>query len=360
METKTVGVPASGDLSAKQFYLMAINSSGQLATATVRGQRTHGVLQDDPAASGRNGVLAYGGITQVECGGSFNPGAELTTDSSGKAILANQLDDVVIGTALEAGVSGARASMIVGVAGGYISDPTKVISEDFNAWDTTDQVASIQPDGTVADGTGDVLNHMYTGNNVFCYEALGTQTILSPVVVAAGLDIGMDQTDNDGVELFSHFLGASGRPFIIGQDPAFYFECKWQITDGNGTDDLQMGFRRAEICRPNWDDYTDAAALGIITVANPAALYIQTILNNAATTETDTTDTLADATAVTFKVLVSAAGVVTYTIDGAAPTATAAFTFDNGDPVIPFFRHLQANVAQNGNLILHTWNVGYQ
>jgi hypothetical protein len=57
-------------------------------------------------------------------------------------------------------------------------------------------------------------------------------------------------------------------------------------------------------------------------------------------TETDTGDTLADGTTTIWEVLVSSAGVVTYKIDGSAPSATAAFTFDDGDFVTPFMHHL--------------------
>jgi hypothetical protein len=55
---------------------------------------------------------------------------------------------------------------------------------------------------------------------------------------------------------------------------------------------------------------------------------IETIDDNNATTTTDTTDNASDGTDHTIEVRVSAAGVVTYLIDGVAPTTTAAFTID--------------------------------
>jgi hypothetical protein len=64
--------------------------------------------------------------------------------------------------------------------------------------------------------------------------------------VATGLDISGDFVDNDGNELVGGVVGASGRPFIIGDDPAFYFCTTVKITDADGTDDFHVGFRRPE------------------------------------------------------------------------------------------------------------------
>jgi hypothetical protein len=58
-------------------------------------------------------------------------------------------------------------------------------------------------------------------------------------------------------------------------------------------------------------------------------------------------------------VYVSAAGVVTYKIDDAAPTATAAFTFDSGDVVVPFF-HLLHDATTPGAVYLQSWECGLQ
>ena len=60
-----------------------------------------------------------------------------------------------------------------------------------------------------------------------------------------------------------------------------------------------------------------------------------------------------------FKVLVDAAGAVTYTIDGVAPTVTAAFSFDATDVVVPFIRHLFTTVAP-GAINWINLRVGFQ
>jgi len=242
----------------------------------------------------------------------------------------------------------------------------KILYEDFSTYAATDQCANMLATGVAFAGTTDALHLCYTpGGNVFCFEALGAGQTIEPVITADGLNVAGDQTNDEGYEIYSHFLGASGHPFRVGE-AAFFFLCKFLVTDGTGTDDLQVGFRRAEICRPNFDDYVDAACMGMITAASPMDVYIQTINDGAATTETDTTNNLANATAVQFKILVDAAGAVTYQHDIAAPgtlaapAATAAFSFDAGDPVIPFFRHLQVVAPGTGAIPILLWSAGYQ
>lgn len=245
----------------------------------------------------------------------------------------------------------------------------QAFTEDFNAYDTTDQVCFCLPSGAAFSGTGQVVNHMYTpGGNIFGLAALGTQT-LTPAIVAAGLDIAGDQTNNDGNELFTHFSLANGRPFIIGLDPGFFLKIKFAIGDADGLDTLGVGFRRAAAPASAMSGYTDFASLGCTTAADPVAIKIRTNLNNAGETTTDTTQTAtasgAGTVPITFAIYVSSAGVVTYKVDLAnsgtlaAPTATAAFTFDNGDPVIPFFHFIQDTLIAD-TLIVYSWECGYQ
>ena len=200
---------------------------------------------------------------------------------------------------------------------------------------------TLQLDGTAEDGTADVVNIIYTGNgHKLAYVPIVAQTAVI-AMTANGLNIGLDQVANDGAELFAGVTGASGRGAIIGTTGAFKASLTFQIADVSGTDDFHFGFRRAETVNATFDNYLDVASIGCVTSADPMLIQLETILNNAGTTTTNTTDTLADATSVKFTVLVSAAGVVTYLIDGVAPSTTAAFTFDDGDLVIPFFQYIQ-------------------
>ncbi len=223
-------------------------------------------------------------------------------------------------------------------------------------------------------GSGKGINCMSAGDGTTCAGDTttvpgllvmgdGLRLIQFPVVTATlpvttastGLDISGDLVDNDGFEVTGGVLGASGTPFIVGDDPAFYFCATVTMADVSGSDEMMVGFRRAEPFQAAFTGYADYAAIGNIS----GDIKLETEVNGGGTTTTDTTDNWADAETKKLCVYVSAAGAATYKIDGVAPTTTAAFTFDDGDPVVPavYLRH-DADVA-NGTIITK-WEVGYQ
>jgi hypothetical protein len=190
--------------------------------------------------------------------------------------------------------------------------------------------------GACTGTAGDTNIMAFPWGNVFEYHIKGTQTIVCPVIGTNGLDVGLDQTDDDGVEVTMGITALSPLAFVVGTDPAFFVRLKFSIADVSGTDDCAVGFRKAEAYQAAIDNYDEGAFLNVIS----GDIKIETILNNGATTTTDTTDNWADGETHTLEVHVSAAGVVTYKIDGDAPTTTAAFTFDSGEVVVPFFYYL--------------------
>jgi hypothetical protein len=110
------------------------------------------------------------------------------------------------------------------------------------------------------------------------------------------------------------------------------------IADVSGGEPYMIGFRKTEANNATLSSYTDYALIGILAATSPTTSTILTELNGGGQTATNTTDVWADGATHTLRVLVSGAGVVTYTIDGAPPSATAAFTFDNADVVAPIIR----------------------
>jgi hypothetical protein len=208
--------------------------------------------------------------------------------------------------------------------------------------------------GAATGSTGDV-NVMLFPETAFEWHVKGTQTILAPVLTASGLDVAMDQTANDGIEITQGITARSPGCFVVGTDGAFHAKLKLKLADVSGTDDCAFGFRKAEAYQANLDDYDEMACLNVVS----GDIKIETVLNNGATTTTDTTNNWADGETHTLEVLVSAAGVVTYKIDGAAPGTTAAFTFDNGEALVPFFYFLHDSDVCD-TIELQEWTCGFQ
>lgn len=222
-------------------------------------------------------------------------------------------------------------------------------------------------------GTAGDINNLVFRNGHLQNHVIGTQTILGPVRTASGLNISQDLTDNDGIEytqgceqpantIIAATAGSSRGTFKVGTDAPFYFRLKMLITDVSGADALFMGFRKAEIYQAAEDDYDEMAAIGNVS----GTIKINTILNNAATSSTSTTQSWADAATKTLLVAVDSDGslygqprAVYYEIDGAVPTAlpTAVFKFDADELVIPFvyLRH-DADVAEATTLV--EWESG--
>lgn len=212
--------------------------------------------------------------------------------------------------------------------------------------------------GAAVGSTG-ARNLLKFPNTTFEYHIKGTQTILAPVLTAVGLDIGMDQTAADGIELTHGITARCPVAFVVGTDPAFFVRAVIKVEDASGANPLVIGFRKVEAYQATVAAYADYAAIGIIGTADPNTIFTTTEAAGGGNTNTDTTNTWADAAIKELKVKVSAAGVVTYEINNAAPTVVAAFSFTAADVVEPFgfFLHA-ADVA--GLVEFIDWEVGFQ
>jgi len=214
--------------------------------------------------------------------------------------------------------------------------------------------------GGASSGTAGDENLMISPEGQLEYHIIGTQSILAPVVttISAGvsaLNIAMDQTNTDGVEVCAGIINSNRNAFKTSTDAAFFFRVRYAIGTVAGTDDCAIGFRKVEAYQAAIDNYGDMAALNTIA----GDIKIETILAGAGTVTTDTTDDWADAAVHELKVSVSSAGVCTYLIDGVAPTTTAAFTFAAGTWVVPFF-YLLNNATLTATLYVYEWECGYQ
>jgi len=109
-----LSLEAGSDLSAAQHLFVDVATDKQVDVVATKGAKAVGVLQDKPAAAGRIGSVAIGGITKVKAGAAFNAGAELISTAAGKAIVTDAVNQYIMGTALEAATAdGDIVAMII-------------------------------------------------------------------------------------------------------------------------------------------------------------------------------------------------------------------------------------------------------
>lgn len=219
--------------------------------------------------------------------------------------------------------------------------------------------------GAATGSTGDInkLNCYNPWNVPYEYAILGAgQTIIIPVPAATGLDVALDNTADEGLQMIfgGDMLGtARGRlGYTIGTDPAFFAKLKLTLADASGTDEMYFGFRKAEAFTATVANYTDYASFAVLTKATAALVQTATNLNSGGQSAKSTTQTFADAVQVSFEVRVDAGGVVKFLLDGAPPTVTQSFTFDTGDVVFPYF-HFLHSADVSDTVILNELEVGF-
>ena len=206
----------------------------------------------------------------------------------------------------------------------------------------------------LADGTAqDVVLHQYPAGAGSIYGLQlaasynGTQAIDGPSVASTGMNYEGDEANNEGFQWAMSYPGCKGienvDSFTVGAS-GFYAKLKFSIEDVSITDDCAFGFRlKSQASAANFDDYTDVASLNVIS----GDINVESILNNASTVTTDTTDKWADGESHVLEVRISSSGVASYRLDGRAVTTspTNDVTFDTGDVFTPFMFMLHASAA---------------
>lgn len=219
---------------------------------------------------------------------------------------------------------------IVGINSAWTRTPA--LYEDFG-YGASAGLAIVGAVGQAPVGTALGSNYLNIGFNKFvAYNTGASANTTQPVMTAVGLDIGGEQTSGDGWELSTGWVLTWTRPFVTSTDAAFQACVTITVEDASGAADLHWGFIGIELPVATFNNYANMATIGLEGTANPNT--IQTISNLAAAgaVVTDTTSTWADAASKALCVLVSASGVVTYTINGTANTP-ASFTFNAGTMV---------------------------
>lgn len=109
--------PAAADLSAKQYFLVTVNSAKKVALQTTAGARVSGILKNEPKANEEARYEFHPGVHKVAAGGTFDAGDELTVDGAGKAIKAVTAGHHIFGQAESAGAAGVIAMVRWGYRG---------------------------------------------------------------------------------------------------------------------------------------------------------------------------------------------------------------------------------------------------
>jgi hypothetical protein len=191
---------------------------------------------------------------------------------------------------------------------------------------------------TLQAATGAAYSTTADAYNVFTYgsppikfhfvtNTTATGTI-TPVATAVGIDLnGGSPGDNDEWTAVWGILEGTGGPLIPGTTPAWKACATLTVEDVSGTDGCYLAVTSAGAhvdLSSNDPNYASYVAIG------PVSGTIN--VSDSTTGPTSTTDAWADAATKALCILGTQAGVVTYTINGAAPTATDAHTLADGVP----------------------------
>ena len=197
-----------------------------------------------------------------------------------------------------------------------------------------------------------------------------------PIVDAAGTAVGFniqldaETTTNHGFELSiggSSTVKNNANAYTVGTHNG-HIDATFWTTDWTDYDCVSIGFRKVQahqaghgaiLAAASGDPlYTDFAAFGVQSADD---IQIATDLNDGGSgSYKDTTQAPTDSQNHRFKVILAKDGSVTYKHIGnaiagegalAAPTATASFTFDSGDIVVPYMSVLK-NAAADVELLL--------
>lgn len=238
-------------------------------------------------------------------------------------------------TANATGYAAFERNLQRGILSIYAEDQASIV-EFFDGAPIAGAKAGGAPVGTT--GAENTL-HLSSGN-VLHYAILGAgQTLTAPAYVATGLQLDLDAADNEGAEYSAPVDAVSGKEFVVGKTE-FSLIWKASIADVSDTDDCLVGFRKKEAYQAAVDNYDEMAAFNV----NLGDIFISTILNNAATVDTDTTLNWADTETHELEVRVLESGAVKFLVDGVDKTSvqSTAYSFDAGEVVIPFIYVLNA------------------
>ena len=249
----------------------------------------------------------------------------------------------------------------------YISCPTPIVSNLTGAGGADEVLADGELFSMIFPGKnaqvtpvqGSIIGAHTAAASGFMVE--GTIPAVDTNGTAAGLNLQGDAAtaDNTGLELVFGGTQHGGNASCTIGTHGMVFDATFNSVDFTDQDCVAIGFRKVEefqtghqaiLAAASGDAvYTDYVAFGVLS---PDDVQISTRLNDGTTAHVDSTQATAASGNHRFQVTVSSAGVVTFAHIGAAvmsagtlaaPSTTKAFTFDDGDVVVPYLSILSTN-----------------
>lgn len=254
----------------------------------------------------------------------------------------------------------------------------EAVRDDANIAETFEQALILSnmdnADGTVYTGAAGEELGFHTGKHAFEVHqaAVATPAVVTPHQSASGLEV-KPVAAADALEITNGITALSKAAYTVGSflsNKKIYVEMTILIDDISDVTEMAMGWRKAEAYQAAVDSYDEMASFNVGQDGD-GQIEIHTILNNAATSETDTTETdWADGKAYRLRIEVENDGVCKFLISAAAasaaaaelltlaePTVTASFTFDDAEVLVPFL-FLDTETGDPG-VSVSKWEVGY-
>jgi len=365
--TKTVNIGNADALTTVNLDAITVinddvNAAFSACTGTSTGAITLGNIANSTAMALQSSTTvdidAAGNMTMNSTGGTINIGNDdvdqnMGFGTDGERTVTVGSTNGAAGLVLQGGTGEITVTGTVKQIDAELIGTTGIYIPAINQNSMVNTAANT---GGVATGaTGDSNNIMLqTGVNMIGFVVGAGQTILQPVMGANGLIISADEVNTEGMEYNLPYL-----QYTIGTSAAFAFELGLYINDMDMAAPVVFGFRKTEANNAAWANYTDYATIGMLAASSVVNIITATELNGGGQTVTDTTDAWGgNGSYHVLRVLVDATGNVTYTIDGVAPSASAAFQFDNTDVIIPFIRIGQS--AAVSDCAIRRMRIGFQ
>jgi hypothetical protein len=334
----------------------AAGTTGQVLTATTSadpafaaigtgsGLTAHGVLVAEntsafvATAAGTTGQVLTATTSADPAFAAIGTGSGLTTNG---IVLSNGASAFTSTAALTSGQT------LVGVTGGA-PVATTITNSKVTA------VAKFTNIPTMSASTGGVAAVTINTYNVWaepqwsaafeCYNTTVSTAIAPSMSATAGNGLNIDTITGaaaKSIEITEGNTVNSKNAFVIGTSAAFYVKAGFNIATLADVADVYVGFRKVQTYQATIPaGYTDYATIGVHGATGEVEL--QTQIGSGGNVITDTTQAVTAATTFTVQVNVSAAGVVTYLLNGLAPTAVAAYTFTSALTVVPYIIYTTA------------------